>query len=186
MAKLVSKFASASQEWSTPPSIFVPLDKEFNFVLDVCATKENTKVPMFYYTKEDDALSKDWVGHCWMNPPFNELGKWVKKASLEGARPMTWVICLLPARTNTNWWHEYVMKASEIRFVIGRPKFNDSTHGLPQPLAVVVFGRWQQEQTIVSSFRMNRGIFTEDVLDERVGRTTSNTKLSIDVRGFLG
>ncbi len=73
-----------------------------------------------------------------MNPPFGTQGAWVRKAYSESLRKGTTVVCLLPARTNTNWWHDYVMKG-EVRFIRGRPKFKGAEHGLPQPLAIVVF-----------------------------------------------
>jgi len=136
MAGFKFKFGSHKQDWETPDELFEPLDDEFGFTLDVCATPENAKCPQFF-TERDDGLSQKWHGVCWMNPPFGEQGKWVKKAyqsSLEGAI----VVCLLPARTNTNWWHSYCMKG-ETRFIQGRPKFKGAKHGLPQPLAIVIF-----------------------------------------------
>ena len=136
MAYLTTKFASNSQEWSTPDSLFLPLHAEFNFTLDVCASKSNAKCAEFF-TKEIDGLSQFWDGVCWMNPPFNALGKWVLKAWTESQRNAI-VVCLLPSRTNTNWWHDYAMKG-EVRFIRGRPKFGGWEHGLPQPLATVIF-----------------------------------------------
>lgn len=136
MAQFKTKFESKRQDWETPDELFQPLNKEFGFTLDVCATPENSKCPQFF-TIADNALVKDWRGVCWMNPPFGEQGKWVRKAyqsALEGAT----VVCLLPSRTNTNWWHDYCMKG-EVRFVRGRPKFKGAEHGLPQPLSIVVF-----------------------------------------------
>jgi phage N-6-adenine-methyltransferase len=113
------------------------LNEEFNFTLDVCASEFNYKNEN-YISKEQDSLNSDWGKNvCWMNPPFNELGKWVKKAyeeSLKGCK----VICLIPSRTNTNWWHEYCMKG-ETRYIKGRPKFKGCVHGFPQPLSIVIF-----------------------------------------------
>jgi phage N-6-adenine-methyltransferase len=136
MAHLATKFASISQEWETPSDVFDPLDAEFGFTLDVCATAENAKARTFY-TEAEDGLRQPWSGVCWMNPPFGEQGKWVQKAYQESRRGTT-VVCLLPARTNTNWWHDYCM-AGEVRFIRGRPRFKGAAHGLPQPLAVVIF-----------------------------------------------
>lgn len=136
MAKFAEKFHSYSQDWETPDEIFEPLNKEFRITLDVCANSQNKKVDNFFDI-ELNGLSQCWCGACWMNPPFGLQGKWVKKAyeeSLNGAV----VVCLLPARTNTNWWHDYCMKG-EIRFIRGRPKFKGAKHGLPQPLAIVIF-----------------------------------------------
>jgi len=132
------KFASNSQEWATPDSVFIPLNDEFHFTLDVCATQENAKHSKFF-SKEENALVQNWEKHiCWMNPPFNELKLWVKKAFEEGQKENTMVVCLLPARTNTTWFHDYCLKG-EVRFIKGRPKFNEGKHGLPQPLAIVIF-----------------------------------------------
>ena len=138
MANLSTKFSSVRQDWETPKELFDPLMQEFGFTLDVCATAKNRKCDL-YISEQEDALSKDWEsdGVCWMNPPFSGLQKWVKKAYDESQKGRM-VVCLLPCRTNTNWWHDYVMKG-EIRFIRGRPKFNGADHGLPQPLAIVIF-----------------------------------------------
>jgi len=137
MAQFATKFDSKRQDWETPDEVFVPLNAEFSFTLDVCATSENTKCP-HYFTEEMNGLKQRWEGVCWMNPPFGSQGQWVRKAYEESQRNGTIVVCLLPARTNTNWWHDYVMRG-EVRFIRGRPKFKGAKHGLPQPLAVVVF-----------------------------------------------
>lgn len=136
MAEFKTKFESKRQDWETPDEVFFPLNEEFNFTLDVCATKENAKCKNFF-SVEENGLKQSWTGICWMNPPFGIQGKWVKKAFEESKKGAT-VVCLLPARTNTLWWHNYCMKG-EIRFILGRPKFKGAKHGLPQPLAIVVF-----------------------------------------------
>lgn len=136
MAEFKTKFDTGRQDWETPDSIFIPLDREFRFTLDVCALSSNAKCS-YYFTPEIDGLSQQWTGVCWMNPPFGSQGKWVRKAYEESQRGVT-VVCLLPARTNTNWWHDYCMKG-EVRFIRGRPKFKGAKHGLPQPLAIVIF-----------------------------------------------
>lgn len=136
MAQFKTKFESKRQDWETPDELFNPLNDEFGFTLDVCATKDNAKCSRFYSMSEN-GLVQDWEGVCWMNPPFGEQGKWVRKA-FESAQEGATVVCLLPSRTNTNWWHDYCMKG-EVRFVRGRPKFKGAEHGLPQPLAIVVF-----------------------------------------------
>lgn len=129
-------FNSVKQDWETPDEIYLPLAQEFNFSLDVCASTENAKCERFF-TESDNALLKDWDGVCWMNPPFNNKKQWVKKA-YESAMGGATVVCLLPSRTNTNWWHDYCMKG-EVRFIRGRPKFKGAKHGLPQPLSIVIF-----------------------------------------------
>lgn len=136
MANFKTKFGTGRQDWETPDSVFNPLHEEFQFTLDTCATIESSKCKRFF-TVLDDALKQSWDGVCWMNPPFGSQGRWVKKAYNESQKGAT-VVCLLPARTNTNWWHDYVMKG-EVRFIRGRPKFKGAIHGLPQPLAIVVF-----------------------------------------------
>jgi phage N-6-adenine-methyltransferase len=133
-----NRFASNKQEYATPLNLFKVLDNEFRFTLDVCADSKNTKVKTFY-SKEDDSLSKEWLGTCWMNPPYKDMKKWVIKAYNESIKNNAIIVCLIPARTNTVWWHDYCMKG-EIRFIKGRPKFEGCIHGLPQPLAIVVFG----------------------------------------------
>jgi len=124
MSNMAVHFSSKTDEWATPQDVFDRLDAEFGFELDVCATPENAKCPR-YYTKRENGLLQKWEGVCWMNPPYGrEIGQWVKKAytsALEGAT----VVCLLPARTDTAWWHDYCMKG-EIRFVRGRLKFGDA------------------------------------------------------------
>jgi len=132
-----NRFLSSNQEWETPDEIFEPLNKEFGFTLDVAASQDNYKCAR-YWTREDDALSLPWGDEiCWLNPPYRQVGVWVKRAFQESLNGAT-VVCLVQARTNTNWWHDYCMKG-EVRFIRGRPKFKGCKHGLPQPLAIVVF-----------------------------------------------
>lgn len=134
-----NRFASKNQEYATPENLFKILDDEFNFTLDVCANEKNKKV-FNYYSENDNALNKNWVGICWMNPPYKDMKKWIIKAYNESVINNSVIVCLIPARTNTSWWHDYCMKG-EIRFIKGRPKFEGCKHGLPQPLAIVVFGK---------------------------------------------
>lgn len=136
MAEFDHKFTSRRQDWETPESVFDPLNKEFEFTLDVCASNENKKCANFYSIQEN-GLIQEWKGICWMNPPFGSQGKWVKKA-YESSRNGATVVCLLPTRTNTEWFHNYCLRG-EIRFIRGRPKFKGAIHGLPQPLMIVVF-----------------------------------------------
>lgn len=136
MANFSTAFKSTKQDWVTPTSLFQVLNAEFNFTLDVAASKENTKCQKFF-TKEDNGLAQDWAGICWMNPPYNNKKGWIIKAYNESLKGAT-VVCLVPARTNTNWWHDYCMKG-EVRLIRGRVKFDGAIHGLPQPLALVIF-----------------------------------------------
>ena len=136
MANFDKAFTSTNKDWETPDEIFIPLNKEFEFTLDVCASAKNAKCDN-YYTIKDNALKLPWTGTCWMNPPYGQKKRWIEKAykeSLNGAL----VVCLVPARTNTNWWHDYCMKG-EVRFIRGRPKFKGAKYGLPQPLAIIIF-----------------------------------------------
>lgn len=128
-------FTSTTDLWETPIDFFNKINDEFHFDIDVCATKDNTKCKAFY-TEEDDGLSKEWVGVCWMNPPYGrEISKWVKKASESKAT----VVALLPARTDTKWFHDYIYGKCEIRFIKGRLKFGNSKNSAPFPSMLCIF-----------------------------------------------
>ena len=125
-------------EWATPVWLFKNLDEEFHFELDVCATKENTKCKKFY-TVTDGGVARNWEKVNWMNPPYGrEIGRWVERAYGEKLEGNT-TVCLLPARTDTEWWHEYCMKADELRFIRGRIYFGGCENAAPFPSVVVVF-----------------------------------------------
>ena len=112
-------FSSRTDLWETPQDLFDKLDAEFHFDLDVCALPENAKCEK-YYTPEQDGLAQEWTGVCWCNPPYGrQIGKWVRKAALSN----TTVVMLLPARTDTKWFHDYILHKAEIRFLRGRLKF---------------------------------------------------------------
>ena len=133
-----ARFASQSIEYETPLSLFDPLNDEFGFTVDVCATDSNKKVEK-YYSVENNGLAKEWRGSVWCNPPYGrDMPKWINKAYNSARNGDATVVMLIPARTNTIWWHDIVMKG-EIRFIKGRPKFNNGKHGLPFPLAIVIF-----------------------------------------------
>ena len=140
MAMNKGMYTSNSYEWETPQYFFDQLNKEFNIEIDVCATSENAKCKKFY-SREVNGLIQTWTGICWMNPPYGrEIVHWVKKAyesSLQGAT----VVCLLPARTDTQWWHNYCSKVDQkdIRFIKGRLRFGGSTKDAPFPSVVVIF-----------------------------------------------
>lgn len=132
-------FSSKTDVWATPQRFFDELDREFNFELDVCATPENAKCRRFY-TKEQDGLAQPWMGRVWCNPPYGrEIGKWVQKAFETAARGGL-VVMLLPARTDTRWFHDYIYGKAEVRFIRGRLKFGDSKNSAPFPSMVVIFG----------------------------------------------
>lgn len=131
-------FSSKTDLWATPQDFFDRLDRAFKFNLDVCASPENAKC-LDYYTKDDDGLSKEWRGVCWMNPPYGrEIGEWVEKAYKSAQEYGSTIVCLLPARVDTRWWHDYCAKG-EVHFVKGRLKFGGSENSAPFPSAVVVF-----------------------------------------------
>lgn len=120
----------------TPDEFYAELDREFHFTRDVCASHLNRKhVP--YWTIEDDALSKDWSGVCWMNPPYSQSGLWMQKAYEESQKGTT-VVCLVPSATDTKWWHEWAEKG-EVRFVKGRLRFKGTPSSAPFPSAVIIF-----------------------------------------------
>lgn len=132
-------FSSNSDEWTTPSWIYEELDNEFNFDLDPCCTEETHKCKN-YYTKMEDGLSKNWGGsRVFCNPPYSEVGKWVEKAFYETKKENTLVVMLLPSRTDTKYFHDFIYQRSEIRFVRGRLKFGDSKNSAPFPSMIVVF-----------------------------------------------
>lgn len=143
MASFRGKFDSARQDWETPGELFDRIDEEFGFTLDVAASAENRKVEAFI-SAEQDAMAVPWGRNvCWLNPPYgrgHRLSAWVRKAYEESLNGTTTVM-LIPARTNTNWFHDYCLAHGEVRFVRGRPKFGGAEHGLPQPLCFVIFRR---------------------------------------------
>jgi site-specific DNA-methyltransferase (adenine-specific) len=140
-------FSSKTDQWATPQDFFDALNKEFNFTLDVCATPENAKCQN-YYTPEVDGLSQPWNGNVWCNPPYGrEIGSWVKRAFISAATGYAnVVVMLLPARTDTQWFHKYIYGKAEIRFVQGRLKFGGHKNAAPFPSMVVVFGGAKNER----------------------------------------
>lgn len=123
--------------WSTPQWLFDALDKEFGFTLDPCTDGTNTKCAKFF-TSDENGLLKDWgTETVFMNPPYSECEKWMRKA-LGSAHHGATVVCLVPARTDTAWWHECAMKG-EIRFLRGRLVFGNAKENAPFPSAIIVF-----------------------------------------------
>lgn len=138
-------FSSKTDLWSTPQDFFNKLDDEFHFTLDVCATAENAKCAGYFtegMLQDSEGLPMYWhsepVRTIWMNPPYGRtIGLWVRKAWQTSQLGDT-VVCLLPARTDTKWWHDYCMRG-EIRFIKGRLKFGGQKNSAPFPSAVVIF-----------------------------------------------
>jgi phage N-6-adenine-methyltransferase len=131
-------FRHKSDVWETPPALFDALDQEFHFTTDVAALPDNAKCSRFY-TPGQDSLQQPWEGVCWMNPPYGPmLRQWVRKA-YESAQRGALVVCLLPARTDTHWWHEYVLPHAEIRYIRGRLQFHGSGDSAPFASVIVIF-----------------------------------------------
>ena len=152
-------FSSKSNEWETPQALFDKLNKTYGFTLDPCATEESRKCER-YYTIEEDGLSKSWKGErVFVNPPYGDIGKWVKKSYEESLHKDGLVVMLIPSRTDTRYWHDYVMNASSIYFIKGRLKFGNKTmfktDPAPFPSAVVVFReqKWAPFPTVLTMER---------------------------------
>jgi phage N-6-adenine-methyltransferase len=142
--------SSQGHEWFTPLALFKKLDKEFDFTTDPCAEPTNRLGVKIFYTKEQDGLRQKWKGNVFINPPYGRTGKvqdWFKKASeyKDGV-----VVFLIPARTDTKWWAEYIWDGNnhrpyphvQVRFIKGRIKFESPNHvsnTAPFPSAVVIF-----------------------------------------------
>lgn len=133
-------FSSKTNEWATPKLFFEELNKEFNFTLDPCATDENHKCEK-YYTIKEDGLLQDWKNHCvFCNPPYgSSIKHWVKKCYEEHKKNNITIVMLIPARTDTSYFHEYIYHKAELRFIKGRLKFNDGNNPAPFPSMVVIY-----------------------------------------------
>jgi len=132
--------SSLSNEWTTPRELYEQLDAEFHFTLDAASTDENALCEK-HYTIDDDGLKQEWTGSVWLNPPYGrEIGAWMQKAAQSNRGGVT--VCLVPARTDTAWWHEWIVgHATEVRFVRGRLKFGGSQSGAPFPSAIVIYDK---------------------------------------------
>ena len=133
-------FSSETVEWATPQDFFNGLNEKYHFTLDPCSTDENKKCEK-HFTVTDDGLSQDWDGEIvFMNPPYGRgIGKWIKKAAESHAL----VVGLLPARTDTKWFHEYIYNKAEIKFIKGRLKFGGCKNSAPFPSMIVI---WRGER----------------------------------------
>lgn len=133
-------YSSKTDDWATPQDFFDQLDNEFHFTLDPCADEQNHKCEKFY-TKEQNGLSQDWGGNTvFCNPPYGrEISKWVKYSYEQSRKENTIVVMLVPSRTDTRWFHNYIYGKAEIRFVKGRLKFGGATTGAPFPSMVVIY-----------------------------------------------
>jgi phage N-6-adenine-methyltransferase len=130
-------FSSRTSDWSTPDHLFAELNEVFHFDLDACATASNAKCGR-YFTKEQDALKQSWRGTVWMNPPYGrEIALFMRKAYEESLAGAT-VVCLVPSRTDTQWWHRYARRG-QIIYLRGRLRFGGAETSAPFPSAVVIF-----------------------------------------------
>ena len=130
-------FSSKKTDWQTPRSIFVPLHDEFRFTVDAAASKQNAMLSK-YWTEEDNALTKDWTEHnVWCNPPYGRASSSFIKKAAECEADVA--VLLLPARTDTIAWHNYIFPRAEIRFLKGRIKFEGADNSAPFPSAIVIF-----------------------------------------------
>lgn len=128
-------YSSKTDLWETPQYLFDTLNNEFHFDIDVCATPENAKC-VKYFTPQIDGLSQEWKGTCWCNPPYGRrIGAWVQKAAESNAN----TVMLLPARTDTAWFHNYIYGKAEVRFIRGRLKFGESKNSAPFPSMIAIF-----------------------------------------------
>ncbi len=135
-------FSSGSEEWETPQDLFDYLDGQFHFTLDAAATESNAKCERFF-SREQNSLQQAWVGRVWCNPPYGlKIGPFVQRAlaSVRSGKAEL-VVMLLPVRTDTAWWQDFVMEAAEVWLVRGRLKFGGAQNSAPFPSCVVVFNR---------------------------------------------
>ena len=123
-------FSSAKDDWETPQDFFDKWNEQFHFTLDACANEKNHKCER-YFSKEENGLEKDWSGEVvWCNPPYGQtIGQWVRKCWSEAREKKATVVALLPARTDTKWFHDYVYYDALVYFVRGRLKFGNSKIG---------------------------------------------------------
>lgn len=153
-------FSKASDEWSTPQDFFESLDAEFGFDADMAASatnawKEQWWGPDHWRADRRNSLVFRWSGVCWLNPPYSKCREFMAKAAEEARRGCT-VVCLVPSRTDTRWWHEHVWDREkhqprpgvEVRFVKGRLKFGGATAGAPFPSVVIIFrpATWKAQE----------------------------------------
>lgn len=141
-------YSSNSEEWATPQALFDELNREFHFTLDPCATPQNAKCAHFYTRKEND-LAQSWRGETvFCNPPYGRgVNEWVKKAYDESLNGAT-VVLLIAARTDTAYFHDFIYRKHEIRFIRGRLHFNESKNAAPFPSMIVIM-RGEQHNGMV-------------------------------------
>jgi phage N-6-adenine-methyltransferase len=136
---LAPLFSSATAEWATPRAFFAKLDRRFHFTLDPCATPDNATCPTFF-TKDDDGLTQDWGTHrVFCNPPYGrEIGKWVRKC-FEASQRGALVVLLVPARTDTKWFHDWVRRKARVEFIPRRLRFGNAKKNAPFPSLLAIY-----------------------------------------------
>ena len=137
--KTETLFSHNIDEYETPQDLYESLNDEFGFNLDPCSTDSNCKCTL-HFTVEEDGLKQSWSGcRVFCNPPYSQVGKWVRKAYRESKQPDTLIVLLVPARTDTKWFHGYCLHRAEIRFIKGRLRFSGAKYNAPFPSMIVVF-----------------------------------------------
>jgi len=152
-------YSSAFASWRTPRGVFDDLHAEFDFTVDGCSSDENALLER-HWTERDEPLLKSWTGErVFINPPYGrQISRWMEKAWTESAHAL--IVALVPSRTDTAWWHDYVMRSSEIRFVRGRLEFaghvkeNPDSHNAPFPSAIVVWQGGYQDVALSAELRV--------------------------------
>lgn len=141
MNNLKGLMTSTTDDWATPKQFFADLNQRYQFTLDPCASDMNYKCRK-YFTVKEDGLQQEWWGgdRCFVNPPYGrQIGKWVEKAYKTNLEHGNLIVMLLPARTDTKWFHDYIYHKAKIVFIKGRLKFNDGTQPAPFPSMLVIY-----------------------------------------------
>jgi hypothetical protein len=134
-------FSSQSDHWYTPESVYKALDDEFKFTFDPCPLQSTV-----------DGSKIEWNGRVYCNPPYSKIDEFLKRGLYHLANgECELLVYLIPSRTDTKWFHEYCLKAEEIRFIKGRLKFGGSKNSAPFPSMLVIFKRWQLEQEALTA-----------------------------------
>jgi len=134
-------FSHNKDDYITPDWLMDELKQEFDFKLDACSTNyDPTDLPS-WYTKEDNGLEQDWETWTYCNPPYSQVSLWVEKAFYENSHRGIGIVMLLPSRTDTKWFHDYIYTnpRCEVRFLKGRLKFKGTKNSAPFPSMVVIF-----------------------------------------------
>ena len=137
-------FSSKSDEWATPKEVFNELNNEFRFDIDVASTDQNALCKR-HFTASENGLIQDWGGcSVWCNPPYSQVGRWVRKCYEERNNAKS-IVLLIPSRTDTRWFHEFIYGVAEVRFIKGRLKFSGSKNSAPFPSMIVIYRRYETQ-----------------------------------------